>query len=259
MTDLKKETKVIEEIFPKNGSKTYTLVEVARGEGPMVGKGPDDTLFSFPIVLLWEVLLLLGVTLAIFLFSLLKQAPLDEIANPMITTDPAKAPWYFVGLQEMLEHMHPVVAGVLIPTVLVLFLVAIPYIDHSRAYAGKWFSTPRDMRITAITALYTLVVMVAYIILDNAFSLRELLRSSAPQWVAQGLLPAGILLVLVVLPLLVLRRVDASRHELITALFTVMLVSAFVFTLSGFLFRGPGFKLYWPWEMPSGYNPWDEL
>jgi hypothetical protein len=42
-------------------------------------------------------------------------------------------------------------------------------------------------------------------------------------------------------------------------LFTVMIVSAFIYTLSGFLFRGPGFKLYLPWDMPGGYNPWDSL
>jgi len=203
--------------------------------------------------------LLLGVTLGIFLFSLVKQAPLDTIANPQVTTDPAKAPWYFVGLQELLEHMHPTLAGVIIPTVLVLFLIALPYIDYSRANMGVWFSTLRGRRIVLWTALYTLVTMSAYIALDNAFSLRELLRDSTPQWVAQGLLPALILSLLVILPLLVLWRKKASRRELVLSLFTVMFVSAVVFTVSGFLFRGPGFKMYWPWEMPGGYNPWDEL
>ncbi|MBI5081400.1 MAG: hypothetical protein HZB17_08890 [Chloroflexi bacterium] len=94
-------TPVTDEIFPQNSGKTYTLVELMRGESPMVGKGPEDTVFSFPIVLLWEIVLTLGVGLAILLFSLVKQAPLEEIANPLITTDPAKAPWYFVGLQEL--------------------------------------------------------------------------------------------------------------------------------------------------------------
>lgn len=250
---------VTEEIFPKDSSKSYALVELMPGSSPMVDKGPEDTVFSFPVVLLWEIILLLGVTLAIFLFSLLKQAPLDEIANPMITTDPAKAPWYFVGLQELLEHMHPTLAGVIIPTVLVLFLVALPYIDYSRNGVGVWFSSRRGRRIAILTALYTLIVMSAYIVLDNAFTLRELLRDSVPQWIAQGLLPAGILLVLVVIPLLVLWRMKADRRELMLALFTIMLVSAVVFTASGFLFRGPGFKLYWPWKMPDGYNPWAEL
>ena len=107
---------VSDEIFPKNTNKTYSLVEVVRGDGPLVGKGPDDTVFAFPIVLLLEIILLLGVTLLIFLFSLIKHAPLETIANPLVTTDPAKAPWYFMGLQELLEHMHPFVAGVLLPT-----------------------------------------------------------------------------------------------------------------------------------------------
>ncbi|MEP7356829.1 MAG: cytochrome B6, partial [Anaerolineales bacterium] len=96
-----------DQIFPQHSQKSYTLVEVMRGDGPLVGKGPDGTVFAFPVVMLLEIVLLLGVTLALFLFSLFKQAPLDTIANPLLTIDPAKAPWYFVGLQELLEHMHP--------------------------------------------------------------------------------------------------------------------------------------------------------
>ena len=250
---------VTEEIFPKHSSKSYALVEMMRGSSPMVDKGPEDTLFSFPIVLLWEIILLLGVTFGIFIFSLVKQAPLDELANPMVTTDPAKAPWYFVGLQELLEHMHPTLAGIVIPAVLVLFLITLPYIDYSWARPGVWFSTPRGRRITTWTALYTLLVMPTYILVDNAFPMRELLRDAAPAWVIQGLLPGVILAVLVVLPCLLLWRRGANRHEFMLALFTVMMVSALVFTITGFLFRGPGFKLYWPWEMPNGYNPWGDF
>jgi quinol-cytochrome oxidoreductase complex cytochrome b subunit len=112
-------------ISPKDPNKSYALVEIVPGESLMVGKVPDDTVFTFPIVLLWEMLLLLGVTLGIFLFSIIKQAPLEEIANPLVTTDPAKAPWYFLGLQELLEHMHPLAAGVIIPGMLVIFLIAL--------------------------------------------------------------------------------------------------------------------------------------
>ena len=198
-------------------------------------------------------------TLAIFLFSLVKQAPLEEIANPLVTTDPAKAPWYFLGLQELLEHMHPTLAGVIIPMVLVVFLVALPYIDHSRANVGIWFSSRRGKRIVVLTALYTLIVMPTYIVLDNAFSLRELLRDVVPQWMAQGLLPGGIIALLVALPALVLWCFKTNTRELMLALFTVMFVSAIVLTVSGFLFRGPGFKLYGPGQMPFWYNPWDGL
>ena len=101
--------------------------------------------------------------------------------------------------------------------------------------------------------------MPGYIVLDNLFSLRERLREVVPAWVAQGLLPAIIIAILVTLPALALWRFKANTRELMLVLFKVMFVSAIVFTVSGFLFRGPGFKLYWPWRMPDGYNPWDGL
>jgi len=248
-----------DQVFPKGSSKSFALVELVRGETPMVDRGPEDTEFSFPLVLLWEVLLLLGVTLAVFLFSLLRQAPLEEIANPFVTSDPAKAPWYFVGLQELLEHMHPTLAGVAVPTLLIGFLVALPYIDPSRLGVGTWFASPRGARIVAWTTLYTLVAMPAYIVIDNTFSARELLRAIAPQWVGQGLVPGATLLLIAGLPALLCWRLKANRGELILAVFTVLFVSAVIFTISGFLFRGPGFKLYWPWGMPEGYSPWDDL
>jgi hypothetical protein len=109
------------------------------------------------------------------------------------------------------------------------------------------------------TALYALVVMPTYILLDNAFPLREILRESTSPWVAQWLLPATILIVLASLPAVVVGIRKASRREILMVLFTMILVSAMVFTASGFLFRGPGFKLYWPWQMPDGYNPWTEF
>jgi len=250
---------ISDEIFPKNTNKTYSLVEVVRGEGPLVGKGPDDTVFAFPIVLLLEIILLLGVTLLIFLFSLIKHAPLETIANPLITTDPAKAPWYFMGLQEMLEHMHPFVAGVMFPSILVLFLLAVPYIDHSREHAGVWFSTARGKRIVRWTALYAAIVMPAYILLDSAFSVPELLRDSVSPWIAQGLIPALIIGAIVAVPTILLIRRKATVREVMLGLFTIMFVSAIIFTLTGFFFRGPGFKLYWPWAMPGGYNPLNGL
>ena len=239
--------------------KTYALMELVRGTSPMTNKGPDNTVFAFPIVALLEVFLLLGTTLLVFIFSILRNAPLEDIANPNVTTNPAKAPWYFVGLQELLEHMHPLVAGVVIPSVLVLFLLVIPYIDNDRAGAGRWFTSLRGKRIAILSALYALVVMPLLIVVDNAFNLRESLRGIAPEIVSQIILPALIVTFAAWLPSIVLLRWRPTPREILLCLFTVMVVAAVVFTASGLLFRGPGFKLYWPWAMPDGYNPLNGL
>jgi uncharacterized membrane protein len=81
----------------------------------------------------------------------------------------------------------------------------------------------------------------------------------APVWVSQWILPVLILAVIVLLPVLLLWRQKATTREIILALFTVMFASAIVLTISGFLFRGPGFEMFWPWQMPDGYNPWDDF
>lgn len=250
------------ESFAKSSERTYSLVEIVKGPTTMVDKGPDDTIFAFPIVAILELILALGSTLVLVMFSILKDAPLEELANPLVTTDPAKAPWYFMGLQELLEHMHPTLAGILLPTLAVLFLISIPYLDHSRVGAGVWFTSKRGKRIAGWTALYTLIAMTAFVLVDNAFPPRELLREIVPSFVAQSLIPAGIMTILVILPVLFLWRFKkgtTNAREVILVLFTVLFFTAVVLTLIGFLFRGPGFELYWPWEMPGGYNPIDGL
>ena len=248
------------EPFSKSSGKTYTLVElVHRAPVQMLEHGPDGTLFAFPLVALLELVLTLGVSAFLLFMSLSINAPLEEIANPNQTTDPAKAPWYFMGLQEMLEHGHPTLMAVLIPTILVLFVMAIPYLDNDRRGAGRWFTSARGRRITRNTAIYALLVMPVFIVLDSTFPPRELLRGIVPDFIAQTLIPGAIMALIVILPLLVLRRSKPDAREVMLALFTLLFVSAIVFTLAGFLFRGPGFELYWPWAMPGGYNPFNNL
>ena len=251
-----------QEPFAKSSGKTYSLVEVVRGPTAMVDKGPDDTVFAFHIVVILELLLALGVLAALMVFSMVKNAPLESLANPLVTTDPAKAPWYFMGLQEMLEHIHPTLSGVFLPGLAVLFLLAVPYLDNQRAGAGRWFTSARGRRIAGWTALYALIVIPAYVLLDNAFPPRELLRDALPPLLTQAIIPGGALATLVALPVLFLwrfKRGATNAREVVLALFTMLIVSAIVLTATGFLCRGPGFRLYWPWAMPDGYSPLDNL
>lgn len=240
-------------------TKTYSLVELVKAPTTMVERGPDDTIFAFPIVAILEILLTLGVVLALLAMSIFVNAPLEEIANPNTTTDPAKAPWYFMGLQELLEHGHPTLMAVLMPTLMLLFVIAIPYLDNSRQGAGAWFTSRRGKRMTLFTTMYILIVMPTYIALDSFYPLREILRGQLPDFVLQIVIPALLMGVIVVLPLLFLIRSKPTMREIVLVLFTVLFVSSVVFTLAGFLFRGPGFELYWPWNMPEGYSPWDNL
>ena len=253
-----------DKVFPKGTPKTFGLMGLMRGETPHTEKGPDDRILAFPIVLLVELVIGLGTTMAILFFAIIRDAPLEELANPQVTTNPAKAPWYFMGLQELLEHMHPTVAGIMIPTILVLFLIALPYLDNDRKGSGRWFTSARGRQITLLSSLYALIVMPVYIAVDNVVKLQEILRDAFPQSLAligQGFIPGAILTFLAFVPAIVLWRTrpKPTMREIMLAIFAVLLVSAIVFTICGFFFRGPNFELYWPWNFPDGYNPFDAL
>lgn len=245
--------------FGDSSAKTYSLVELVRAPTLMADRGPENTVFAFPVVALIELILTLGVTVALLLMSLAINAPLEEIANPNITTDPAKAPWYFMGLQEMLEHGHPTLMAILMPTLILLFVIAVPYLDNSSTGAGVWFTSRRGKRITAYTAIYVLIVMPLFIILDSTFPMREIFRGQLPDFLLNTVFPSIIMAIIVILPLLVMLRSKPNAREVMLVMFTVLFISAIVFTLAGFLFRGPGFELYLPWDMPGDYSPWDNL
>ncbi len=95
----------------------------------------DDTVMVWPHLLVRHAVVAVAVLLVVLVLGVLFDAPLREIANPTVTPNPEKAPWYFAGLQELLARFHPVVAGVLVPGGIVLGLLALPYIDRNPATA----------------------------------------------------------------------------------------------------------------------------
>ena len=246
-----------QEVFPRAKLKTYGLMELVRGVSPMVDKGPDDTVFSFPIVAMLEGLLAVGTIAVLLLFSLLRNAPLEELANPDLTTNPAKAPWYFMALQELLLHMHPILAGIIVPGLVVLFLISLPYIDTNPADSGRWFASSRGRTIVVWSVLYAIIVQIGLIIFDEFMGLRGL--GAASPLILQFVGPIMFGVLLLGLPLLVIWRFKPNRREVMLLIFTVLVTSAIVLTISGFLFRGPGMHLYSPWNMPHGYNSWSSL
>jgi quinol-cytochrome oxidoreductase complex cytochrome b subunit len=98
----------------------------------------EEKLDVWPNLVKREYIAACGTVLFIFLWSILQNAPLEVIANPNVTTNPSKAPWYFVGLQELLVYFDPWIAGVLLPGLIIVGLIAIPYIDTNPKGVGYY-------------------------------------------------------------------------------------------------------------------------
>ncbi|MFQ6116562.1 MAG: menaquinol oxidoreductase, partial [bacterium] len=114
--------KTIREVFPKDPNKTYGLMALVEGTAPAVEKEPEDTEFTWPHLVYRELIYALFAMAIFLLISLLFNAPLQEIADPMHPPNPAKAPWYFVGLQELV-HYSAFIGGILVPLLLVIGLM----------------------------------------------------------------------------------------------------------------------------------------
>jgi quinol-cytochrome oxidoreductase complex cytochrome b subunit len=151
---------VVEEaggVFPAS-TKTYGLMSMSRRPGASVeARDPYDEVFAWPHLLYRELLVALGVIVALHAISLVFMAPLEEIADPTRTPNPAKAPWYFLGLQELV-HYSALIGGVIVPALLVLALLILPYVDRAPAGGGRWFARERRMQNVLFTAIAGLMV-----------------------------------------------------------------------------------------------------
>jgi quinol-cytochrome oxidoreductase complex cytochrome b subunit len=147
-------------------NKTYGLMELARGTTPQVGRNPEDEVFSWPHLVFREVLLFLAVVAVVLFLAIFWNAPLEEMANAIHPPNPAKAPWYFLGLQELVSY-SALWGGVVVPGVLVLALVLLPYLDRGRQGVGRWFARERAVANT-IFAL-CLVVAIALTVIGSLF------------------------------------------------------------------------------------------
>ncbi len=104
--------------------------------------------FVFPHLVMKELIASVIATIVLLIWSLAQNAPLLSIADPNKTENPAKAPWYFVGLQELLVYFDPWIAGVTIPTLIILGLILVPYLDVSKSGTGQYSFRGRRAAIT---------------------------------------------------------------------------------------------------------------
>jgi quinol-cytochrome oxidoreductase complex cytochrome b subunit len=226
---------------------------LVKGTSPMVEKGPDDTVMSWPRLLVLEALVTLGTIAALLFLSAIANAPLKEIANPDVTENPAKAAWYFVGLQELLLHMDPFLAGILLPGAVILILFLVPYIDRSTGDRGIWFASWRGKKIAKFSAAYTVVWLIALVLFDEFIRVKSLIAN--PPLIAAWIIPVGVMLGLMGLMYILVRRMRATSREAMVGFFTAFAVTYFVLTVIGTFFRGHGMALTWPWDLPPGALP----
>src|SRR2546427_11319247 len=118
---------------------------------------------TYPHLLIREAIAFMVLVIALVGVALFWDAPLEQLANPLLTPNPAKAPWHFLGLQELLHFFPPFVAGILIPTLVVIALVVIPYFNVNIEGQPLWARRPaRNLRVILIIVLVLLAFLAVF-------------------------------------------------------------------------------------------------
>lgn len=201
----------------------------------VVGERPRQ-LMSFPHLVLREVMVLQGLIIVLALISLFWDAPLEQLANPLLTPNPAKAPWYFLGLQELLHYFPPIVAGIILPGLVVVALVVIPYFEINSKNEPFWSGNiTKKLRILVSALVLLTVLMVMF----------EAWTVLVPTVVMGGVLLAA--------------KSDGPGNErpwrnylgsrpLSWWVMTWFIAVSVILTVVGTYFRGPGWSWVWPWR-----------
>ena len=141
--------------------------QLAVGGIPFEKTESDEKLFTWPDLVYTEMLCMILLTIVMIVWSIALRAPLEEAANPTSSPNPAKAPWYFLGLQEMLVYFDPWLAGVVLPTLIIVGLMAIPYIDTNPGGNGYYAFRERKWEIGVF--LYGFLVLWSFLIITGTF------------------------------------------------------------------------------------------
>jgi hypothetical protein len=209
---------------------------VTRRTSVQVKAADEDRLHTYPEVLFRAAVAVELLAMGLVLIALLFNAPLESLADPSHTPNPAKAPWYFLGLQELLHYFPPVVAGVLAPALVVIALVVIPYFNINIEAEGLFLKDKtRRLRIFLAVAIALCLFLLFF-------------------KVYVALVPT---LVVVFLMLLATRgsvhshskfRRYLAGRPLSYWIMTWFLLELVTLTAVGTFFRGPGWAWVWPWS-----------
>ncbi len=238
-------------VFTDTPAKTYQLAAIVRGRTPAVGKGPENTVPSMPHLFYAELAVTMLTLFVCLALAIAFDAPLKELANPNIPENPAKAPWYFLGLQELVAFTA-FMGGIGIPAIVLIGLGLIPYLDREKAGSGEWFGGPggwplvqRSLAIGLASALIVESLVIRYGWIREWFP-------STPQLVVTLINPGTLLTAIyAAYSLWLVQRYQSSRAGAL-GLFTCFLCGFVVLTVIGTYFRGPNWVFYWsPSDWPK--------
>ena len=212
------------------------IVFVTRRTSAQVKVETEDQIQTFPEVLFRAAVAIQVLAILLIWIALFFNAPLEGLADPSHTPNPAKAPWYFLGLQEMLHYFPPVVAGVLVPGLVVMALIVIPYFKVNIEADGL-FLKDRTKRLRIFYVVASVLSLFLLFFKVYAALVPTLIMAGLMLFAAQSSLQSRS----------AFRRYLAGR-PLSYWVMTWFLFELIVLTAIGTFFRGPGWSFVWPWQ-----------
>jgi quinol-cytochrome oxidoreductase complex cytochrome b subunit len=221
---------------------------------PLTWQKPERVT-TIPHLVRRELIYTLGWFAALLLFAMVVPAPLEGIANPDISPNPAKAPWYFMGLQELLLHFHPLVGAIIMPGLAITGLFLLPFFDVTSASVGIYFRSRRGRSLSLLALGLATLLTPAWVLLDE-FVLDWV--GWLPGWdslISNGLIPLALIaLGLFLLDGWAVKTFGADTEERVLFLAVFLFTAFVILTMIGIFFRGPGMALYLPWNMPAAVH-----
>jgi quinol-cytochrome oxidoreductase complex cytochrome b subunit len=206
-----------------------------------------DMVPSIPDLMLREIVVATILIASLLMISTIFNAPLGAKANLGLSPNPTKAPWYFLGFQEILLHFHPLIALCLIPLFILIALAGLPYLQYPFSTAGVWFASLKGRRTAMLSAVVALIATPLSILLDEyAFDFSAWMPS-LPPLITNGLFPLCIIgLGFCLFYFLMRLRYSPSRNEAVQMVFVFFITAFIILTVTGIWFRGSGMRLEWP-------------
>jgi len=183
----------------------------------------------------------------VVILSIFVNAPLLEQANPGMSPAAAKAPWYFLGFQELLLHLHPVFAVLVWPLLGFVVLLWLPFWRNAALPPATWFGSARGRRLVLLTAGGTALVTFLAVGADDLL-LRSMSSTAVNALITRGLMPTLLMMGLLIGVYFLLKaKLKYTRAEAVMAGVIIVMVILAVCTVIGFWLRGPEMRLAWPW------------